>query len=98
MVEINVLKLVQDSYVGGSQSDVDCIMGTLDVKSGQFTGTMPQFFSNVGLSLNTLVQCRFTDVEANAELSGWAFGYLWDPSTDIMGVKLKCNPLKNARY
>ena len=99
LVEADAHKLLRDSYVddlhtGGSQADVNRMMGKWDITSDQFTGTIPRFLGNVGLSLKTLVQSGSTDVEANAKLSGCALGYLWEPSTDLMGVKIKFNHSK----
>ena len=100
-VEIDACKLKRDSYVddihtGGSQKDVDRMMGIRDSKSGQYTGTISKLLNNVRLSLKTLVQSGSTDFESNAKLSGNALGYLWEPPTDIMGVKLKFNPSKKC--
>ena len=56
-----------------------------------------RLLNNVGLSLKTLFQSGSTDMESNANLSGNALGYLWEPSTDVMGVKLKFNPSKKHK-
>ena len=97
LVERDACKLKRDNYVddihsGGSQKDVDRMMGIRDSKSGQYTRTIPKLLDNMGLSLKTLVQSGSTDFESNAKLSGNALWHLWEPSTDIMGVKLKFNP------
>ena len=101
-VEINASKLKRDSYMddiltGGSQSNVNRMMGIKDINSGHYTGTISKLLNNVGLSLKTLVQSGSTDFESNSKLSGNALGYLWEPSTDIMGVKLKFNPSKKRK-
>ena len=88
---------VDDLHTGGYQDDVNRMMGTWDVTSDQFTGTIPRFLGNVGLSLKYLVQSGSTDVEANAKLSGCALGYLWEPSTNLMGVKIKFNHSKKRK-
>ena len=97
--EIDANKLRRDSYVddihtGLCQADVSRMMGSKDINSGQFTGTISRLFNNVGLSLKTLVQSGSTDKDSNAKLSGTALGYMWEPSTDIMGDKQKFNPSK----
>ena len=101
-VEIDASKLKGDSYVddiptGGSQSDVNRMMSIKDINSGQYIGTISRLLDNVGLSLKILVQSRSTDIESNAQLSGNALGYLWEPSTDVMGVKPKINPSKKRK-
>ena len=75
LVERDACKLRRDNYVddihsGGSQKDVDRMMGIRDSKSGQYMGTISKFLNNVGLSLKTLVQSGSTDFESNAKLSG----------------------------
>ena len=62
-------------------------MGIKDINSGQYTGTISRLLNNVGLSLKTLVQSGSTDIESNAKPSGNALGYLWEPSTDVIGSK-----------
>ena len=42
-------------------------------------------------------QSGSTDVEANKRLSSCALGYLWEHSTDIMGIKFKFNASKNVK-
>ena len=71
LVEVDACKLKRDSYVddihtGGSQKDVDRMMGIRDSKSGQYTGTISKLLNNVGLSLKTLVQSGSKDFESNA--------------------------------
>ena len=95
-------KLRRDSYVddihtGGSQADVSRMMGSKDSVSNQFTGTIPRLLNNVGLSLKALIQSGSRDEEAIAKLSGTALGYKWEPTADIMGVKLKFNPSKKRK-
>merc|ERR1711867_259869 len=95
-------KLKADSYVddlhsGGSQADVSRMMGSKDAETNQFTGTIPRLLSNVGLSLKALVKSGSKDEEAIAKLSGTALGYKWEPTTDIMGVKLRFNPSKKRK-
>ena len=51
----------------------------------------------VGLKLKTLIQCWLKDLEANKKLSGCVLGYLWDPSTDNMGIKFKFNLSKKSK-
>ena len=80
-----------------SQSDVNRMMGFKDINYGQYTGTISRLLNNVGLSLKTLVQSGSTDIESNAKHSGNVLGYLWEPSTDVMGVKLKFNPSKKCK-
>merc|ERR1712163_105962 len=95
-------KLKADTYVddfhsGGSQADVSRMMGIKDPLTGQFTGTIPRLLNNVGLHLKTLVTSGSRDKEAIAKLSGTALGYIWEPTTDFMGVKLKFNPSKKKK-
>merc|ERR1712163_23274 len=95
-------KLKADTYVddfhsGGSQADVSRMMGIKDPLTGQFTGTIPRLLNNVGLHLKTLVTSGSRDKEAIAKLSGTALGYIWEPTTDFMGVKLRFNPSKKRK-
>ena len=95
-------KLKSDTYVddfhsGGSQADVSRMMGIKDPLTGQFTGTIPRLLNNVGLHLKTLVTSGSRDKEAIAKLSGTALGYIWEPTTDFMGVKLRFNPSKKRK-
>lgn len=69
------------------------MLGSLD-SSGKFTDTIPKLLDNVGLQLKTLIQSESKDLEANKRLSGCALGYLWEPSTDFMGIKFNFNPFK----
>ena len=84
-------------HTSGSQSDENRMMGIKDINSGQYTGTISKLLNNVGLSLKTLVQSGSTDFESNAKLSGNTLGYLWEPSTNVMGVKLNLFLKKSAR-
>ena len=70
------------------------MIGIRDVSTGQYSGTNSRLLNNVGLSLKTLVQSGSTDIESNSKLSGNALGYLWEPFTDIIGVKLIFNSSK----
>merc|ERR1711873_265771 len=88
---------VDDFHSGGSQADVSRMMGIKDRLTGQFTGTIPRLLNNVGLHLKTLVTSGSRDKEAIAKLSGTAFGYIWEPTTDFMGVKLRFNPSKKRK-
>ena len=73
------------------------MMGSKDAETNQFTGTIPRLLNNVGLSLKALVTSGSKDEEAIAKLSGTALGYKWEPTADIMGVKLKFNPSKRRK-
>ena len=86
---------MDDIHTGGSQKDINRMLGSLD-SSGKFTGKIPRLLDNVGLKLKTFIQSGSKDFEANKKLSGCALGYLWDPSTEVMGIKFKFN-LSNQR-
>ena len=73
------------------------MMGSKDSASNQFTGTIPRLLNNVGLSLKALIQSGSRDEEAIAKLSGTVLGYKWEPTADIMAVKLKFNPSKKRK-
>ena len=51
----------------------------------------------VGLKLKTLIQCWLKDLEANKKLSGCTLGYLYKPSTDIIGIKFRLNISKKVK-
>ena len=79
LVEQDSLKLVRDSYVddihtGGSQGNIDRLMGTLD-SYNKFTGSIPSFLNNVGLKPKTEVLNSSKYFEANKGISGCALGY-----------------------
>ena len=88
---------MDDIHTGGSQSNVNRIMGIKDINSGQYTGTMSRLINNVGLSIKILVQSGSSDTESNAKLSGNALGYLWEPCSHFMEVKFKFNPSKSEK-
>merc|ERR1712074_238952 len=101
-VRSDALKLLKDSYVddittGGSETDVNRMMGAKDIVSGQFSGTLAKLLGNVGLKLKCLVRSGSTDVEAIKKLSGTTLGYSWEPTSDVMGVKLKFNSSKKRK-
>ena len=72
------------------------MLGVLD-SFNKLTGTIPRILDNVGLNLKSLIQNRSKDLEANKKLSGCVLRYLWEPFTDIMGIKLKLNPSKKFK-
>ena len=46
---------MNDIHTGGSQSDIDRMMGSVD-KYSKFTSKIPRLLDNEGLKLKTLVQ------------------------------------------
>ena len=71
-----------------------------------FCGDTPGLKLVFGLNINavflehkiqTLVKSGSTDVEVNEKLSDCVLGYLWLPSTVIMGIKFIFDLSENAR-
>ena len=102
LVMADSVKLVQDTYVddgstGGSQLDVDRMMGTFNPSLGQFIGTIPSMSAKVGLKLKTMVRSGSMDTAAIQQLDSGVLGYKWDPMLDLMSVKVKFNTSKRRK-
>ena len=94
-------KIKEDTYVddgltGGTVEEVARFMG---VKSadGTFTGTMPQILAKGNFKLKAMVRSGGTDQEQIDKLGGNVFGYLWNVTEDMMGVRFPVNLSRKRR-
>ena len=102
LVIADSVKLVKDTYVddgstGGSPLDVDRMMGPFSPSLGQFSGTIQSMSAKVGLRLKTMVRSGSTDTAAIKQLGSGVLGYKWDPTADLMSVKIKFNTSKHRK-
>ena len=88
-------KLKQDSYVddfctGGSKAEVARMMGQR-LCDGSYSGTVCKIFSKGSLKVKVMVASEEQDQEAKDLLGNKVLGYIWEATTDNMGVKFSVN-------
>ena len=71
--------------------------GTFNPSLGQFSGTILSMSAKVGLKLKTMVHSGSTETAAIQQLGSGVLGYKWDPTWDLMSVKVKFNTSKRRK-
>ena len=87
---------VDDGLTGGSVEEVARFKG-VKLADGSFSGTIPQIFAKGNWKLKAMVESGDTDQEQIDKLGGNVFGYLWDVTNDVMGVRFPVNLSKKKR-
>ena len=94
-------KIKEDTYVddgitGGTVEEVARFKGEKSF-DGTFTGTMPQIFAKGNWKLKAMVHSGDTDQEQIDKLGSNVFGYFWDVTKDMLGVRFPVNLSKKKR-
>ena len=87
---------VDDGLTGGSVEEVARFKG-LKLADGSFSGTIPQIFAKGNWKLKAMVESGDTNQEQIEKLGGNVFGYMWDVTNDVMGVRFPVNLSKKRR-
>ena len=88
---------MDDINIGGFQKDINKMLVSLDIYFWSIYRYNSSDFGWCRFKTKTWIQSWSKDLEANMKVSGCALGYLWEPSTDVMGIKFKSNPSKNLK-
>ena len=87
---------VDDGLTGGTVEEIARFKG-VKLADGNFSGTMPRIFAKGNWKMKAMVESGDTDQEQIDKLGSNVFGYLWDVTNDMMGVRFPVNLSKKKR-
>ena len=64
---------------------------------GSYSGTIPSMMRKVSMKLKTIVSSNSYDEESMSKLSDKVLGCLWNPLSDLIGVKFSFNTSKRKK-
>ena len=87
---------VDDGVTGGTPEQVDRFLG-VKTDDGSFNGTIPQILGGGNFKFKAAVRSGDTDEEQIAKLGNNVFGYYWNVTEDMLGVRFNVNLSKKKR-
>ena len=87
---------VDDGVTGGTPEQVSRFIGS-KTEDGSFNGTIPQILAKGNFKIKAMTYSGDTDQEEIDKLGGNIFGYEWNVSQDVLGVKFPVNLSRKKR-